>query len=731
MLYSALASGRSVALNSDVTVLWRWLGGVAQWKARLSRQEVPRSSRGATRPLNIPPGHTRIPIAMEEKTEARLVAEVLAGSGEAFASLVQRYQEYAYGVAVGLLTDFELARDVVQEAFMAAYRDLGKLKEPERFGGWLHGIVRHMSFRALRDLDRVRGLTEELRKADFAPAPSRRPDETAEDEEQRRIVSEALNRLSERNREVVGLHYVDGLSYADIAGFLHVTETTVQGRLQRARAQLREELTVVEEAFERKELPEDFAAEITRLLEAVAAPRTRPPGKVNIGRLEDGHVLVRQSRKKDRGRAVRRLQEIGAPAVDPLCEALEDPRGAVRQVALRALCLLGDARAQRPVVRLLTGEDPWTCWKVLVDGHVLSIPGVQDALVQIAQEGKSATTRHARVAPGMALQALGHAEYSPELVETIAGIFRDLAGYHRQLRGSALRALCHLDKNSALDWLTRGLSDTDNGVRSSAAFEAISRGLLPPLQVCLKALKDPGGWWGKMCYAILVMGHGGDGVKALDDILESGSGSERCAAAMALAKSGSQGAFDVLTQELQGSPAGPKAMKFQRSISRTIARSFGDLIVDWVAEDGEQRASFPGVMWTLARSRKLPQQGAPVGDMIEAMTLEAPPSIRQAAVRLLVRQRGAAYLPQLRQLLAAGRPHKVAREAFWQMHRLGDQAMSTATEMLDSEHWTERKAAVCLLRRWGKLTPEQKARAEADEHIAVRHSASMYVKYAG
>ena len=135
---------------------------------------------------------------MEEKTEARLVAEVLAGSGEAFASLVQRYQEYAYGVAVGLLTDFELARDVVQEAFMAAYRDLGKLKEPERFGGWLHGIVRHMSFRALRDLDRVRGLTEELRKADFAPAPSRRPDETAEDEEQRRIVSEALNRSRHR-----------------------------------------------------------------------------------------------------------------------------------------------------------------------------------------------------------------------------------------------------------------------------------------------------------------------------------------------------------------------------------------------------------------------------------------------------------------------------------------------------------------------------------------------------
>jgi hypothetical protein len=66
----------------------------------------------------------------------------------------------------------------------------------------------------------------------------------------------------------------------------------------------------------------------------------------------------------------------------------------------------------------------------------------------------------------------------------------------------------------------------------------------------------------------------------------------------------------------------------------------------------------------------------------------------------------------------------VAQEAFWQMERLGNAALPVALEMLASEHWTERKAAVCLLRRWGKLTAGQKAKAEQDSHVAVRHAAN-------
>lgn len=70
-------------------------------------------------------------MAMNERPDAVLVKETLAGDRGAFSVLVRRYEDYAYGVAIGLLSDFELARDVVQEAFLYAYRDLARLKRPD------------------------------------------------------------------------------------------------------------------------------------------------------------------------------------------------------------------------------------------------------------------------------------------------------------------------------------------------------------------------------------------------------------------------------------------------------------------------------------------------------------------------------------------------------------------------------------------------------------------------
>ena len=459
-------------------------------------------------------------------------------------------------------------------------------------------------------------------------------------------------------------------------------------------------------------------------LEGVAAPRIRT--------LE----TIRQSQRRDPGGTVKRLQEIGPPAVDPLCDALQDPRGAVRQVALRALCLLGDERAKLPVVRLLQAKDVWLCWELFIDGHVLSIPGVPEAFLQIALEGKEPTTSGATVAPALAIQALGHARSTPELVQHLTAIYRAPESYHRNLRAEALGALCHLQPAAALDWLSEGLLDDDARVRSTAAYMAVSRDLLPPLEICLQGLGREGGWWGRSCLAILVAGHGKPGTAALEKIVATGDGVVRCAAAMALAKTGSTGAFEVLTGELLGTRSGPGVSKLRRAVSSTLARGFGDLVVNWVEGDRERLTTFPAVMWTLAKSPSLPGEdapagGVPLGEMVETMSREAPPALRQAAVRLLARQRGVDALPQLRQALAEGRPRKAAREALHQMRRMGDRALPAVMEMMESAHWGERKAAVCLLRRWGKLTPELRTRAEADDHIAVRHGTAQHVRVRG
>ena len=111
-----------------------------------------------------------------------------------------------------------------------------------------------------------------------------------------------------------------------------------------------------------------------------------------------------------------------------------------------------------------------------------------------------------------------------------------------------------------------------------------------------------------------------------------------------------------------------------------------------------------------------------MGPLAEGYLHAGLPGSRVAAMLLLGRQRGAQLVPQLRRILA-GTPRcrgKVARRAFWQMFRLGEATLPTVLDMLASDNWRERKAAVCLLKRWGKLTLEYKARALGDAHVAVR-----------
>ena len=99
-------------------------------------------------------------------------------------------------------------------------------------------------------------------------------------------------------------------------------------------------------------------------------------------------------------------------------------------------------------------------------------------------------------------------------------------------------------------------------------------------------------------------------------------------------------------------------------------------------------------------------------------------AVRRDALRRLAAAEPEAALPLLRQALREGKPQPAARVAFRALRRLRGAARPAALEMLLSEHWPERKAAVCLLRHWGDLRPEQRRKALADPHVAVRHAAT-------
>src|SRR5712671_5798743 len=80
----------------------------------------------------------------------QLVRKAQVGDVAAFVELTRRFQHFAFGSALAMVRDFQQAEDVVQEAFVAAWKALPTLAEPAAFPGWLRGIVRHHAFRVLR-----------------------------------------------------------------------------------------------------------------------------------------------------------------------------------------------------------------------------------------------------------------------------------------------------------------------------------------------------------------------------------------------------------------------------------------------------------------------------------------------------------------------------------------------------------------------------------------------------
>jgi len=80
----------------------------------------------------------------------KLVGQVRARSDAGTATLIGRFQGAAFGYALAVTCDMHLAEDATQDAFVEAMRCIDQLDDPAAFPGWLRGIVRHCSHRALR-----------------------------------------------------------------------------------------------------------------------------------------------------------------------------------------------------------------------------------------------------------------------------------------------------------------------------------------------------------------------------------------------------------------------------------------------------------------------------------------------------------------------------------------------------------------------------------------------------
>jgi RNA polymerase sigma-70 factor, ECF subfamily len=166
----------------------------------------------------------------------RLVEQARAGDERAFAELVDLDGDRCYAIAYRILRDVQRAQDAVQQAFLLAWRELPRLRDPERFEVWLHRLVVNACYEEFRQYRRWSANVRMLPVDGLAAR-----DETVSIDD-RDALERAFRTLSAEHRAVVVLHHHAGIPLASIAEVAGVPLGTVKSRLHYATRILRDAL---------------------------------------------------------------------------------------------------------------------------------------------------------------------------------------------------------------------------------------------------------------------------------------------------------------------------------------------------------------------------------------------------------------------------------------------------------------------------------------------------------
>ena len=175
---------------------------------------------------------------MKGRSDAELIAAVLEGDHESFAGLVRRYQDSCTRFAVRMLGSRADADDVLQTAFMRAFRGLKGCQDREKFGGWLYQIVvnecRTFASRQRRRDMRFVADGEAIDRAVATTTPLETDGAIGEQ------IEGALGMLPPEQREAFLLKYVEELSYEEISAITGVGVSALKMRVKRACDMLRD-----------------------------------------------------------------------------------------------------------------------------------------------------------------------------------------------------------------------------------------------------------------------------------------------------------------------------------------------------------------------------------------------------------------------------------------------------------------------------------------------------------
>jgi RNA polymerase sigma-70 factor (ECF subfamily) len=183
--------------------------------------------------------------------DAALVDALKRGDPDAFTVMVERHSGTVYNLALRLMKDAQEAEEVLQETFISAYRSLDRFEGRSQLGTWLYRIAYNAALMRLRKRHLTTSSLDEPMVNDEGEALPRQlvdwaslPDDIVLSGELRDVLDEAVDALPQTLRTVFVLRDIEGLSTAETAQALELSETNVKVRLHRARLALRERLSV-------------------------------------------------------------------------------------------------------------------------------------------------------------------------------------------------------------------------------------------------------------------------------------------------------------------------------------------------------------------------------------------------------------------------------------------------------------------------------------------------------
>lgn len=184
------------------------------------------------------------------ENEQVLVDRISSGDSVAFQEFVERYKKKIYYIAYDITGDHDDAEDVSQEVFIKVFRSLKTFRRNAKISSWLYQISVNASIDLLRKKSsKPEKLMDDIERADIqenlpgSSTHAQNPERSAEDFIIQNHISQALQKVSPKERSVFVMRHYNELKIREIAEILNVSPGTVKALFYRATRKLRKELS--------------------------------------------------------------------------------------------------------------------------------------------------------------------------------------------------------------------------------------------------------------------------------------------------------------------------------------------------------------------------------------------------------------------------------------------------------------------------------------------------------